>query len=662
MLWSSDVGRVYDVPDFSRFTYWVARSLFTVHPGVIQKIEEQKMRCLMRIVCVTVALIPMSAANVHALSGPFDGKTFQGRIAYSADGNFNDPDDWAASPVALAIFAEAGVKDRLVHFDYNCIVPKTDAEWEKTHSESVLGTAKLYGYDLSLFHDCQQDLDGAVTSITRAIDASSADNPLYFILAGPMEVPYLGIQKSDPRKRKFVYCISHSRWNDGFSSALRHGFFTCNKRHVIDSGVNWVQIKDQNRLLSHSRYGRPAQPEEFQHYFWMRDSDDPKVRFLWTRMQISTRPDPSDAGMAYFLVTGDEQADPNKLKRLLNDSIVPIPIAARRQVRLEAENFVHLHGYKLEDRNDRNASHRLNVAPSGGSSMGRIRTRLAQPYTADQGRYDVDVRYFDGKGHRCRFALFVSGAAQGEAFESPGGGHGWTTHTIRNIEIRTGDEVTLEINGRARVDYVQLNHRALISDARDSASPVSVATAELDDPDALPGQIIVAGKNPGYLKYSGGGPAFLCGPDNPETFLFLGEVNPDGTRAGGQQQMVIDRLVKSGANAFHCQMFRMRRSNIKDEGDDQHCPFVDHDPKQPLNHAILDQWDGWISQLEKAGVIIHLEFYNDATDVEMMGWTLDENGHLHPDEKRMFEGIVKRFKHHKEDEIALYIHRTANGR
>jgi hypothetical protein len=59
--------------------------------------------------------------------------------------------------------------------------------------------------------------------------------------------------------------------------------------------------------------------------------------------------------------------------------------------------------------------------------------------------------------------------------------------------------------------------------------------AELDDPRALPGQIIVAGKNPGYLKYNGGGPAFLSGPDNPEDFLFHGELKPDGTRSGGKQ-------------------------------------------------------------------------------------------------------------------------------
>ena len=106
-----------------------------------------------------------------------------------------------------------------------------------------------------------------------------------------------------------------------------------------------------------SPYGQPAKPEEFDPYFSMRDSDDSKARFLWQRMLASARPDPSDAGMAYFLVTGDEQADPTKLKRLLGAGVVPAPIAERKQVRIEAENFLHLEGYELEYRNDREVSH-----------------------------------------------------------------------------------------------------------------------------------------------------------------------------------------------------------------------------------------------------------------------------------------------------------------
>jgi predicted amidohydrolase len=77
-----------------------------------------------------------------ARPGPFDGRHFKGRIAWSADGNFNDADDWAASPVALAILARCGVADRLVHFDYNCILARSDPNWEKEHERSVLGAAE----------------------------------------------------------------------------------------------------------------------------------------------------------------------------------------------------------------------------------------------------------------------------------------------------------------------------------------------------------------------------------------------------------------------------------------------------------------------------------------------------------------------------------------
>lgn len=169
----------------------------------------------------------------------------------------------------------------------------------------------------------------------------------------------------------------------------------------------------------------------------------------------------------------------------------------------------------------------------------------------------------------------------------------------------------------------------------------------LDDPDALPGRVIISGTHPGYLKYQGGGPVFLAGPDNPEEFLFRGTLKEDGTRSGGGQEEMIERMAAAGVNAFHCQMFRMRRCNIKDEGDDQHCPFRDFDPSKGLNESVLDQWDAWLGLFEKHGIVVHLEFYNDATDVERMGWILDENGHLHPDEKTFFEGVVNKFEHHK---------------
>jgi hypothetical protein len=400
------------------------------------------------------------ATSVAGLSVPFDGKTFKGRIAYSADGNYNDEDDWAASAVALAILAECGVKDKLVHFDYNCILAKTDPAWEKQHTTSVLGAAERYGYPKSVFHDCQKNREGAVASIKRAINASSADDPLYYIVAGPVEIPYLGIRASDPARRAFVYCISHNRWNDGYASAdlVNH-----NKRHVIPLGITWVQITDQNQFLSTSRYGRPANPDEWRPWHWMRDSDDAKVRFLWDRMQATTRADCSDSGMAYFLMTGDEEAEIPKVRALLDDNRVPTPVARRRQVRLEAENFPTLDNYEVEYRNDRQASQRINVKLASATG-GRIRTPFREPYTATSGRYDVDVRYFDEDDGRCTFRLCVNGAQQGDTWRASGDDESWRTQTIPDLTIRSGDEIMVEVRADAgeygKLDYVQLNYRA----------------------------------------------------------------------------------------------------------------------------------------------------------------------------------------------------------
>jgi hypothetical protein len=625
---------------------------------------EMTMKRCTQIACALVIITHFSASNLQSHPGPFDGKSFKGRIAFSSDGNYNDKDDWGAFPVAIAILDAFDVADKLVHVDYCNILSKNDPRFYREMSESVSGSAERYNIPRSILFDCQKDLGGAIESIKNAINASSAENPLYYVLAGPMEVPFRGIEKSDPNKRKYVYCISHSRWNDGYTSSDRE-LHNHNKRDVIPSGINWIQIKDGNQNLAHpGGVGRKSTPEQWRLYHWLRDSSDPGLQWIFTRLQAEGRADISDSTMTYFLLTGDEDADLGKLKSLLDEKKAPVPIRTRPEVRIEAENFRTLENYTVDISNDRNTSHRLSVRLNN-TAAGCIRTPFDQPYTADRALYDVEVRYFDEKAGRCQFALYVNGVQKGPAWQASKNSGQWATHTVSDITIASADEIMVEVSRvegvppsnrgqdardtteSGRLDYVQLNYKSSGSIATESAKSRFSAAGPLDDPEALPGQIIVVGENPGYLKYNGGGPAFLCGPDNPETFLFLGDLNPDGTRSNGQQQQAIDRLAKSGANAFHFQMFRMRRCNIKDEGDDTHCPFVNFDPSRPLNEAILDQWDGWISRLEQAGVIIHLEFYNDATDVEMMGWTLDAKGNLHPDEKRFFEGIVKRFKHHK---------------
>jgi hypothetical protein len=401
-------------------------------------------------------------------SAPFDGTNFVGRIAFSTDGNYNDPDDWAASPVALALIGTAGLSNQLVHFDYNCILPASDPTWEREHSNSVHGTALRYGLNAAVLHDCQRDLAAATNSIAAAVNASSATNPLYFVLAGPMDVPALGIAASDPAKRPFVYCISHNRWNDGYANTnlVRH-----NKRDVIPLGVKWIQIQDQNRLLSTSRYGRPAVPAEWGPWLWMSNSASTGVRFLWDCMQASTRPDCSDAGMAYFLLTGDESADPTKLKSFLEDRIMPPPLDPRPRIRIEAENFRWFDHYTVESSKARNASQRLSVMLTGSRS-GSVRTIFDEPYAAS-GVYEVDVRYYDAGSGDSVFRLLINGKPQGASWTASLDNNTWCTRSFTRVVLHLGDDIQVEGQGdgseRAELDYVEV--RRLSMNLSDDADP-----------------------------------------------------------------------------------------------------------------------------------------------------------------------------------------------
>lgn len=605
--------------------------------------------------CKAVVFVLVFSLSAFAHSGPFDGQAFKGRIAFSSDGNYNDEDDWGAFPTAMGILDAFGLTDKLVHVDYCNILKGNDPRFYREMKASVLGSAEFYNVPRSILFDCQTDLPGAIESIRNAINASSADNPLYFVLAGPMEVPYLGIVQSDPDKRKYVYCISHNSWNDGYTRGKQH-LHSHNKRDVIPSGISWIQCKDGNRNLAHpGGVGKRSTPAQWRLYHWLRDSQREELRWLFKRLEAELRADISDSTMTYFLLTGDEQLDLTKLERLLEDRKLPAVIKQRPTIRMEAENFRALRGCDVA-RADRKASKRLKVELDQAGTTGSIKTAFNEIY-AGAGRYDIGIRYMDTNRGKCTYTLLVNGKLQGLPWRALRDNNAWVTHTVRDVMVNEGDEIQVQVKGQGQekgeLDYIELSFHG----SNDSAAPFT-ATGPLDNPAALPGQVIVAGGKPGYLKYNGGGPVFICGPDNPETFLWDGELMPDGTRRGGKQVEMINTIAQAGLNGFHFQMFRMQRCNFKNEGDDTHAPFVDHEPSRGLNAKVLDQWDGWLSLMEEKGIIVHLEFYNDATDVQMMGWKPDAQGNLHPDEQRFIEGIVKRFKHHKN--ILWGIEESAN--
>lgn len=150
------------------------------------------------------------------------------------------------------------------------------------------------------------------------------------------------------------------------------------------------------------------------------------------------------------------------------------------------------------------------------------------------------------------------------------------------------------------------------------------------------GQITVDPKNPRWLVRKGAGPFFMCGPGDPEDFLYRGKRNPDGTRTGDQAKL-IRKLEGTGANCIYFQAIRSHGG----DGKRDHNPFIDNDPAKGVNPRVLDQWETWFTEMDRAGIVMVFFIYDDSARIWKTG---DVVG---PAERAFLRTLVRRFKHHK---------------
>jgi CubicO group peptidase (beta-lactamase class C family) len=163
------------------------------------------------------------------------------------------------------------------------------------------------------------------------------------------------------------------------------------------------------------------------------------------------------------------------------------------------------------------------------------------------------------------------------------------------------------------------------------------AAAEPDLSQPLPGQIVIDPDHPQWLKRHGGDPLFMCGPGDPEEFLYRGRRNADGTRNGDQERL-IDKLIEHGGNCIYLQAVRSGGDGPRD-----HNPFVDGDPNRGVDERILDQWERWFTRMDDHGIVIYFFLYDDG----VRPWGTKRQSDV-PDEERQFvEALVRRFRHHK---------------
>lgn len=246
-----------------------------------------------RLSALLTASVVFGSAHCMSVQAADTPWTSSNRIAISADGNPDaDADDTGASPFTLAVLAKAGLQANLVHYDFNNflnykrIEPVNNRMWL-----SAMGGQTRWGFDSNTFFDAAIHPDAAIAHLTAEINKSTAGDPLYLILAGPMELIYQALESADATARQHVVLVSHHNYNELFKARLWHRNIDDVRELVPDIG--YVKIPDQN-----SGGLKGSDDAEFH---WLRDHADANLNWVYERIVAGT-PDVSDAGMLTWLI------------------------------------------------------------------------------------------------------------------------------------------------------------------------------------------------------------------------------------------------------------------------------------------------------------------------------------------------------------------------
>lgn len=229
-----------------------------------------------------------------------------GRIAIVADGNSPDPDDLGATAVSIALLRATGLEERLVHYSHSCdlvrkgprISERAEIERHALMQSSCDVTARRWGgFEKLSFYDTKWQMDETINDLSKAINASTEDDPLWIIEAGEPDIIGLALDAAQKEKHKFIKVLTHHPANDDAGD-----FYTW--QQILDFGIEEVRIPDQNINLK----------VDLVEWDWAKEHPDSRIQQLWLQGKIAEvddvvafqkgKWDCSDAGMIFYWITG----------------------------------------------------------------------------------------------------------------------------------------------------------------------------------------------------------------------------------------------------------------------------------------------------------------------------------------------------------------------
>jgi hypothetical protein len=283
-------------------------------------------------------------STVNAQNSVWQGS---GRIAISADGNEHDHDDWAATPLSLAMLAASGMQDHLVLYIYSDHVWGSNQNHPASESglnayehmrESALNGGKYFGFDNTGFVCAVDNAEVAYNALRDEINRSTAENPLIIIAAGPVHVIGEAVSRAEKEKRRFVTVISHGRWNEYHADRPIKAWWDVHSGWTLQEmedkfstseggSLKCIKIPDQNGGDDYEG----LRTDKFR-YDWIKTSParenykQGSWDWLYTRLETCIKDngknfDPSDAGMVVYMLTGIEKTNPDMVREIMENPV-----------------------------------------------------------------------------------------------------------------------------------------------------------------------------------------------------------------------------------------------------------------------------------------------------------------------------------------------------
>jgi hypothetical protein len=271
----------------------------------------------------------------------------KGRIAISSDGNEHDHDDWAATPLSLALLAAAGLQDHLAVYTYSDHIWGSNQAHPTSESglnayqhmrESALGGKQWFGFEHTNFICAVDNAEVAYRALRDEINKSSAEDPLFIIAAGPMQVIGEAINRSQPDKRQYVTLVSHGVWNNVHADNPSNDWWDVHCGWTFEEIKSVFGDEDGGRLKCIMILNQNGGDDydglktDRAKFDWIKDSParhhqlykEGAWDWLYTRQETCIKNqgknfDPSDAGMIIYLLTGIEKTNPDMAREIMEN-------------------------------------------------------------------------------------------------------------------------------------------------------------------------------------------------------------------------------------------------------------------------------------------------------------------------------------------------------